>query len=79
MSLGAGAQLGEVLEKSLKIPWIFFNFEFSGLESVFDAFGCLRQNINHSSENLKVIHIKCCMFYTIINYQFKTRELTNVE
>ena len=54
MSLGAGAQLGEVLEKSLnsiflwkvlkflckslKIPWIFFNFEFSGLKSVFDVF-----------------------------------------
>ena len=55
MSLGADAQLGEVLEKflnsiflwkvlkflckSLKIPWIFFNFEFYGLESVSDAFG----------------------------------------
>ena len=42
-------------------------------------FGCLRQNINHSSENLKVIYIKCCMFYAIINYQFKTSELKNVE
>ena len=36
-------------------------------------FGCLRQNINHSSENLKV------MFYAIINYQFKSSELKNVE
>ena len=26
------------LWKSLKSPWIFFNFQFSGLESVFDAF-----------------------------------------
>ena len=42
-------------------------------------FGCLRQNINHSSENLKVIYIKCSMFYAIINYQFKTSELKNVE
>ena len=82
--------LGEVLEKSLnsifpwkvltflcksfKSPWIFFNFECSGLERVFlMLFGCLRQNINHSSENLKV------MFYAIINYQFKSSELKNVE
>jgi len=35
---------------------------------------CLRQNVNHSSENLKVIHVKCSMFYAIINYQFKTSE-----
>ena len=42
-------------------------------------FGCGRQNINHSSENLKVIDIKCSMFYAIINYQFKTSELKNVE
>ena len=42
-------------------------------------FGCPRQNINHSSENLKVIYIKCSMFYAIINYQFKTSELKNVE
>ena len=45
----------------------------------FDASGCPRQNINHSSENLKVIYIKCSMFYAIINYQFKTSELKNVE
>ena len=44
-----------------------------------DVFGCPRQNINHSSENLKVIYIKCSMFYAIINYQFKTSELKNVE
>ena len=42
-------------------------------------FGCLRQNINHSSENLKVIYIKCSMFYAIINYQVKTSELKNLE
>ena len=42
-------------------------------------FGCRRQNRNHSSENLKVIYIKCYMFYAIINYQFKTSELKNVE
>ena len=42
-------------------------------------FGCPRQNINHSSENLKVIYIKYSMFYAIINYQFKTSGLKNVE
>ena len=42
-------------------------------------FGCLRQNINHSSENLKVIYTKGSMFYAIINYKFKTSELKNVE
>ena len=42
-------------------------------------FGCLRQNINHSSENLRVIYIKCSMFYAIINDQFETSELKNVE
>ena len=41
-------------------------------------FGCQRQNINHSSENLKVIYIKCSMFYVTINYHFKTSELKNV-
>ena len=35
--------------------------------------------MNHSLENLKVIYIKCSMFYAIINYQFKTSELKNVE
>ena len=42
-------------------------------------FACPRQNINHSSENLKVIYLNCSMFYAIINYQFKTSELKNVE
>ena len=61
--------------KSLKSPWIFLNFECSGLESVFWCF-FPRQNINHSSENLKVIYIKRSMFYAIINCQFKTSELS---
>ena len=42
-------------------------------------FGCPRQNINHSSENLKVINIKYSKFYAIIYFQFKTREMKNVE
>ena len=42
-------------------------------------FGCPRQNINPSSENLKVIYIKCSLFFAIINYQFKTSGLKNVE
>ena len=42
-------------------------------------FGSPRQNMGHSSENLKVIYTKCSMFYAIINYQFKTSELKNVE
>ena len=41
-------------------------------------YGCLRQNINYSSENLKVLHIKCSMFYAI-KYHFKTSKLKNVE
>ena len=41
-------------------------------------FGCPRQNINHTSENLKVIYIKCSMFYAIINNHFKTSVLKNV-
>ena len=48
----------------------------------FDASGCPRQNINHSSENLKVIYIKCSMFHAItqVKYQeFKTSKLKNVE
>ena len=35
--------------------------------------------MNHSSENLKVTYRTCSMFYAIINYQFKTSELKNVE
>ena len=42
-------------------------------------FGCPRQNVNHSSEELKVIYTKCSMLYAVINYQFKTSELKNVE
>ena len=42
-------------------------------------FGCPRQNINRSFENLKVISIKCSMFCAIMNYQFKTSELKKVE
>ena len=42
-------------------------------------FGCLRQNTNRSSENLKVIYIRCLMYYAIINYQFNTGELQNVQ
>ena len=38
-----------------------------------------KNNINHSSENLKVIYIKYSMLYAIINYQFKTSGLENVE
>ena len=30
-------------------------------------FSCPRQNINHSSENVKVIYIKRSMFYAIVN------------
>ena len=41
--------------------------------------GCLRQNINRSSENLKVVYIKCSMCFAIIDCQFKTSELKNVE
>ena len=37
------------------------------------------QNINHSSENSKVIYIERSLFYAIINYQSKTGELKNIE
>ena len=42
-------------------------------------FGCPRQNINQSSENLKVIYIKCAMFYATGNYHLKTSELKTVD
>ena len=42
-------------------------------------FVCVRQNINHSSENLNFLYINYSMFYAIINYQLKTSELKNVE
>ena len=66
----------QVLEKSLnflQLPmhWPGKNFLM--------LFGCPRQNINHSSENLKVIYIKWSMSYALINHQFKTSELENVE
>ena len=51
----------------------------NSLERVFDAFWLSKTEYNHSSENLKVIYIKCSMFYAMINYQFKTSELKNVE
>ena len=37
------------------------------------------QNINHSSENSKVVYIERSLFYAIINYQSKTGELKNIE
>ena len=40
-------------------------------------FGCPRQKMKCSSENLKVIYTKCLIFYVIINYQFRTSELKN--
>ena len=39
----------------------------------------VQDNMNHSSENLKVTYLNCCMFYAIINFQFKISELKNVE
>ena len=42
-------------------------------------FGCPRQNINHSSEKLKVVYTKRFVFCAIINYQFKTSELCIIE
>ena len=45
----------------------------------FDAFWLSKTEINHSPENLKVIYIKCTIFCAIINYQFKSSELKNVE
>ena len=67
--------------KSLpKSPWIFFSFECSDLESVFWCFLVVEDfNTNHSSENLKVIYVKCFMSYAIINYQVNAGELKNVE
>ena len=42
-------------------------------------FGCQRSNKDHSSEKLKAIYTKRFLFFLIINYQFKTSELKNVE
>ena len=67
------------LSKSLKSPWIFFNFERNGLERIIWCFLVVRrENVNHSSDNLKAIYIKCSMFYAIGNYQLKTSELKTV-
>ena len=50
-------------------------------KNVLMLFAWPRENINHSTENLKVIYIKYSMFYAIItgNYQFETSGLKNVE
>ena len=63
----------------MESPLIFFNLEFTGLESVFYSFWFSKIEYNPGSENLKVMYIQCSMFYAIINYQFKTSELKNVE
>ena len=64
----------QVLEKCLN----FFNCECSGLyqKGFLVLFGCLRQRINHSSENLKVIYIKrfCLVQELIINLRQANRE-----
>ena len=39
---------------------------------------CPKQNVNHSSEKLKVIYIKHFLFYVRINYRFKTSEMKDV-
>ena len=49
------------------------------MDSVLMLFGCLKQNINQSSEKLKVIYINGFLFYLTVNYQFKISELKNVE
>ena len=45
----------------------------------FRAFLLVQDNINNSSEKLKVIYITHLLFYAIINYRFKISELKNVE
>ena len=45
----------------------------------FRAFLLVQDNINNSSEKLKVIYIRHLLFYAIINYRFKISELKNVE
>ena len=65
---------GEVLEKSLNFyvgPWKVLEFSSTSIvvarKVFFDAFGCPRQDGNHSLENLKVIYTKFLVFYAIIN------------
>jgi len=45
----------------------------------FLGFLVVQDNISHSTEKLMVICISVFLFYVRINYQFKTRELKNVE
>ena len=40
--------------------------------------GCPKQNVNHTSDKVKVIYIKQFLFYVRINYRFKTSEMKNV-
>ena len=42
-------------------------------------FASPRQNINHSPEKGKVTYMKWLLFYALINCQFKTSELKNLE
>ena len=42
-------------------------------------FSFQRQNISHSLEKLMVIYVKRYLFYTWINYHFKTSKLKNVK
>ena len=75
------------LEKSWSFcasPWKVLEFsstlnDVAWKEFFLMLFGCPRQTKNHSSENLKVIYIKYWKLYAIINYQFKTSEMKNVE
>ena len=39
--------------------------------------GCPKQNVNHTSDKVKVIYIKQFLFYVRINYRFKTSEMKN--
>ena len=59
----------QVLEKSLNF---FSTLNVVAWKVFFGAFWLSETNINHDS---KVTYIEC----TIINYQFKTSELKNVE
>ena len=80
-------QASHRLEKSLNFcasPWKVLEFSSTlnvvAWKEFFDAFRlCVRQNVNHSSENLNFIYIKYSMFYAMINYHLKTSELKNVE
>ena len=45
----------------------------------FNAFWLSKTEYKHSSEKLMLIYIKRVLFYAIINNQFKTSELKNLE